>query len=150
MTTNFEAKEVEAIRDLIRTQYEAWARGDADAFGATFCPDADYIAFDGTHWKGREQIIESHRELFNGFLKGTKLVGETPAVRLLTPDVALVHGKGAAIDSKQNNVPRSKLSVNTSVAVKNNDQWLFAAFQNTRLRPWQETLLGRLILQFKK
>jgi uncharacterized protein (TIGR02246 family) len=150
LTSDHEMSEIRAVHALVRAQYEAWARGDADAFGATFTDDADYIAFDGTHFKGRQQIAECHRELFGGLLRGTKLVAETLVVRLLAPTVALVHATGAAMNSKQERIPRSKLSVNTSIAVKVDDAWLFAAFQNTRFRPWKETLLGRLVVLFNR
>jgi len=52
-----------------------------------------YVAFDGSHTRGRSEIAETHRPLFEGVLKGSRLVGVgmPVEVRLLAADVALVH-----------------------------------------------------------
>ncbi|HEY0602790.1 MAG TPA: SgcJ/EcaC family oxidoreductase, partial [Herpetosiphonaceae bacterium] len=68
--------DVAAVRRLLTQLYDSW--GNADAFDGFFTEDADYIAFDGTHSKGRSAIAESHRPLFEHFLKGSRLFGEPP------------------------------------------------------------------------
>ena len=60
-----------AIRDLLAALFAAW--GDADAYAAFFTEDGDYVAFDGTHWRGRRAIAEGHRPLFERFLKGSHI-----------------------------------------------------------------------------
>ena len=138
-TSNDEAE----VRELLRRLYAAW--GDADAYAGFFTPDADYVAFDGSHAKGRKAIAEMHRPLFERFLKNTRLVSMSETVRFPTPDVALVHGKGAVVSARQQQPAKSRLSVQTLVAVKQADGWLFTAFQNTRYRPFAETLLGKIL-----
>lgn len=140
-----EADEV-AVRALCQQLNEAW--GNAHTFAAAFTADADYITFDGTHTKGRAAIAESHRPLFEGFMKGSRLASQTPTVRFLAPDVALVHSMGAVIQRHQKQPSRRALSVQTLVAIKQEDRWLFTAFQNTRYRPFTQTLLGRLLTLF--
>ena len=109
-----------AVRALYQQLIEAW--GDTDTYAALFTEDGDYIAFDGSHARGRTEIARAHRPLFEGILKGSRLVevGIPVEVRFLSPDVALV-------------------------AVKQEDRWLFAAFQNTRYRPFAQTLLGKIL-----
>jgi uncharacterized protein (TIGR02246 family) len=136
-----------AVQALLARLYDAWARGDADAYAALFSEDADYVVFDGTHLKGREQIAESHRPLFTRFLKGTRLVGETPEIRFLSPTVALIHSRGGVVKAGQQRAGRGSLSVQTLVAVKQG-AWQLTAFQNTRYRPFDKTLLGRLFKLF--
>jgi uncharacterized protein (TIGR02246 family) len=132
-----------AVRSLVQRMNDAW--GHVDAFAAVFTEDADYVTFDGTHLRGRRAIAEAHRPLFERFMRGTRLVGEPPAVRFLAPDVALVHGKGAILWARQRRPSRRRLSVQTLVAVKGEEGWRLTAFQNTRYRPFAQTLLGRAL-----
>src|SRR5262249_41884096 len=88
---------------------------------------------------------ESHRPLFEKFFKGSRLVGEASSVRLLTPDVALIHGKGAVVMAGRRAPSRRRLSVQTMIALKQEGRWRFRAFQNTRYHPFAETLLGRVL-----
>ncbi|HJZ50395.1 MAG TPA: SgcJ/EcaC family oxidoreductase [Roseiflexaceae bacterium] len=135
--------DVAAVRTLLQQFYDAW--GDADAYASVFTEDADYIAFDGTHAKGRDAIAESHRPLFERFLKGSRLFGEAPAIRFLAPDVALIHSKGAVLRAGQQRPSPRRMSVQTVVAVKQADGWRLAAFQNTRYRPFAQTLVGKIL-----
>lgn len=131
------------IRAVMRRLNEAW--GDADAFAAVFTEDAEYVTFDGSMVKGREAIAESHRPLFEGFMRGSRLAGEPPVIRFLTPDVALVHGKGAVIQRRQQRASRRAISTQTNVLVKQDGRWQIAAFHNTRYRPWNAGLLGKFL-----
>jgi uncharacterized protein (TIGR02246 family) len=90
-----------AVHSLLQRLNEAWAQGDADAFGAVFAEDADYVVFDGTHLKGRAAIVGAHRPLFQGFMRGSRLGGDPPTMRFVTPDVALIHSKGAILFARQ-------------------------------------------------
>jgi uncharacterized protein (TIGR02246 family) len=134
-----------AVRALLQRLNETW--GDADAYAALFTEDGDYVAFDGSHARGRTEIAETHRPLFEGILKGSRLVGVgVPVeVRFLAPGVALVHSGGAVLRLRQKKPSRRAISVQTLVAVKREDRWLFAAFQNTRYRPFAQTLLGKIL-----
>lgn len=123
---------------------EAW--GDADVYAALFTEDADYVTFDGSQVTGRAAIAESHRPLFEGFMRGSRLAGQITALRFLTPDVALVHGKGAVIQKRQKQAARRAISVQTTVVVRQDGRWQITAFHNTRYRPWTESLLGRVLL----
>ena len=134
-----------AVRALYQQLIEAW--GGTDAYTAMFTEDADYVAFDGSHARGRTEIARAHRPLFEGILKGSRLVdvGIPLEVRFLSADVALVHSGGAVLRARQKKPSRRAISVQTLVAVKHEDRWLFAAFQNTRYRPFAQTLLGKIL-----
>lgn len=135
-----------AVRDLLQRLNAAW--GDADLYGTIFTEDADYVVFDGSHAKGRAEIVEMHRPLFEGFMKGSRLAGETTAVRFLASGVALAHSKGAVLRAGQKQASRRAVSVQTLVVVKQEGRWLVAAFQNTRYRPFAESLLGKILMRF--
>ena len=133
---------------LLQRLNEAW--GDADAYAAFFTEDADYVTFDGSSVKGRVAIAESHRPLFEGFMRGSRLSSQTTAVRFLTPEVALVHGRGAVIQRRQKQASRRALSVQTMVVIRQDGRWLITAFQNTRYRPWTESLVGKLLVRLNE
>lgn len=133
-TTAHQADE-EAVRDLFRRLLDAWGAGDGHAYGALFTADADYVAFDGTHTKGRREIAVSHQRLFDRWLKGTRLVGEVEGVRFLGPGVALVHASGGTVMRGNTGPSPERASIQTLVAVRRGERWHFAAFHNSRVRP---------------
>ena len=124
-----------AIRELFEKLLEDWARGDGGAYGSRFTEDADYVAFDGTRTKGREEISASHQQLFDRFLKGTQLTGRVLSVKFLNPDVALVHATGRTIMRGKSRPSPERDSIQTLVAVREGAEWRFAAFHNSRVRP---------------
>jgi uncharacterized protein (TIGR02246 family) len=65
---------------------DAWGAGDAEAFAAPFRDDAVFVAFDGSVLVGRAQIAAAHRELFERWLKGSRLVDERTVVRFVGDD----------------------------------------------------------------
>jgi uncharacterized protein (TIGR02246 family) len=130
-----------AISALLQALVDAWGRGDGEAFGALFTEDADYVAFNGYHMKGRRQIAAVHQQLFDTVLKGTRLGGgdttqSVTTLRFLAPDVALFHSSGGVRWPGQEQAPAEQNSVQTFVLVKQDDQWRITAFQNTRVQPF--------------
>ena len=123
----------QAVRDLFRQLLEAWGRGDGPAYGALFTEDADYVAFDGSNRRGAEAIAAEHQQLFDTWLKGTRLVGQIDSLRFLGSDVALVHASGGTIFPGQKDGRGRRPSIQTLVAVRRGDGWRFAAFHNTRI-----------------
>jgi uncharacterized protein (TIGR02246 family) len=124
----------EAVRDLYRELMDGWNRGSGEAFAAVFAEDGDLVAFDGTHFEGREEIAPFHQELFDKWMKDTRLVGRVKDVRFLSPDVALMHAVGITIMSGKTAPSPERDSIQTLGAVRQDGQWRLAAFQNTRLR----------------
>lgn len=121
-----EADDANAVRSLLARLYEAWARGDGDAYAACFAANSDYITFNGMHLRGRAENARLHGALFRGVLKGTKLSAEIEALEFLTSNVALVHTIGTG----------RKKSRQTYILVKSDGHWLIRSFQNTRVRPF--------------
>lgn len=122
-----------AIHDLVRQLLAAWNRGDGHAYGALFADDADYVAFDGSHTKGRQEIATSHQELFDKWVKGTRLVGKIESVRFLSPEVALVHATGSTIFPGEDKPRPSRDSIQTLVVIQRGGEWIFTAFHNNRI-----------------
>lgn len=133
--------ETPAVAAVIDSLADAWARGDADAYGAHFTEDASYVTFAGTRYRGRRDIVVAHRALFAGLLSGTKLASEPPEVRFLDPDVAVLVAGG---DTYKSAPPRTLTKVQTYTLVRDDGRWLVAAFHNTRRKPLLERMSFRL------
>jgi uncharacterized protein (TIGR02246 family) len=125
-----------AVRALYQELMDGWNQGSGDAFAAVFTEDGDLIGFDGTHFKGRQEIAPFHQRLFDKWLKGSRLVGQVKDVRFLSPDVALMHAVGGTVMRGKSEPTPERDSIQTLVATRQEgDQWRLAAFQNTRLHP---------------
>ena len=124
-----------AVRALYQQLMDGWNQGSGDAFAAVFTEDGDLVAFDGTHFKGREEIAPFHQELFYKWMKGSRLAGHAKDVRFLNPDVALMHALGSTVMRGKSEPSPERDSIQTLVAVRQGEEWRLAAFQNTRIRP---------------
>ena len=124
-----------AVRALYQQLMDGWNQGSGDAFAAVFTEDGDLIGFDGTHFKGRQEIAPFHQRLFDKWLKGSRLVGQVKDVRFLHPDVALMHAVGGTVMRGKSEPSPERDSIQTLVATRQDGEWRLAAFQNTRLHP---------------
>jgi uncharacterized protein (TIGR02246 family) len=129
------ASDEEQVRRLHEQVIDGWNEGSGDAFAAPFSDDARFIGFDGSVFRGRREIAESHQQLFDRSLKGSRLVAEHTEIRLVTPDVAIVQATGGTITRGKSRPAPERDSIQTLVAVRDGDAWSFVAFQNTRIRP---------------
>jgi uncharacterized protein (TIGR02246 family) len=120
------ADDEKAIRALLARMYDAWARGDGNAYAACFGENAHYITFNGMHLRGRAQNADLHGALFRSVLKNSKITAEIESFEMLSPGVALVHTASNA----------RKPSYQTFVVVKQDSRWLIQSFQNTRVQPF--------------
>ena len=144
MTTTNPASE-EAVRALYRQLMDGWNQGSGIAFASVFTEDGGLVAFEGTHFKGRKEIAPFHQQLFEKWLKGSRLVGEVRDVRLLSPDAALMHAVGSAVMRGKSEPSPERDSIQTLVATREGGQWRLAAFQNTRVRPMGPGLISFLL-----
>jgi uncharacterized protein (TIGR02246 family) len=130
-----------AIHRLFHRINQAWTDADAAAFAAGFTEDADYTTFVGTHYRGRTKIAELHHVLWQRFLNGSRLLGAVTAIHFLTADVAVVTSVGRVQRHRYSSTKPDKAQ--TLIAVRQDDQWLFAAFHNCKRRPLLEWISNR-------
>src|SRR5262245_44348785 len=139
MTTTTSAEA--AIENLFRRLEQTWAATDADGYGSLFTADCTYTIWVGTVYHGRQDVVASHRVLWQRFLKGTRLAGEITSLRFLTADVAVVTGRG---DVYKGTRPKRLSKVQTYTVVREADgQWRIAAFHNTKRRWLMEAISFR-------
>jgi uncharacterized protein (TIGR02246 family) len=140
--------DVAELSEIPLRMIAAWNRGDGDAFAAPFTETADFVAFEGTHLHGRAAIADFHRELFATAVRGSKLEGGVRFVRLLTPDLAVVHAwaRYATLPGTDRQVP-GRESMQLFVVIRRHGRWLAAAMQNSRqLSLDQQQLLDDVVL----
>ncbi|HLS79768.1 MAG TPA: SgcJ/EcaC family oxidoreductase [Nocardia sp.] len=124
------AEDLRAVCATIDAMTAAWARHDADAYGATFTENATYTTFLGTHYVGRRDITEAHRALFAGFLEGTELADSYLGARFYGGDVAIVTSRGDRYDGDR---PAELSKTQTYTVVREADGvWRIASFHNTQ------------------
>ena len=123
--------DVAAIRAVFAELIGAQWRGDGHAYGSVFPDEADYVAFDDSHTKGRRVIAESHQKLFATWLKGNRLLWQIESLCFLSPVVAVIHATGATLMPGKERPVRP--SIQTLVAVKHDGAWRFGDFHNARI-----------------
>jgi uncharacterized protein (TIGR02246 family) len=124
-----------AVLGLYQQLIDGWNLGSGDAFAAIFTEDGDLVAFDGTHFKGRKEIAPFHQELFDKWMRGTRLVGQVKDVRFLSPDIAVMHAVGGTVMRGKTKPSPERDSIQTLVATRQGGEWRLAAFHNTRVHP---------------
>jgi uncharacterized protein (TIGR02246 family) len=120
------------IKEMHAGMISAWNQGSGSGFAAPFSADADFIAVEGSQLKGRAQIAQFHQMLFDTSLRGTRLEGGVHFVRLLRPDLAVMHAWAATTLPGQTNASSSRDSIQLFVATKRGGYWQFDALQNSR------------------
>jgi uncharacterized protein (TIGR02246 family) len=123
------------LLELFDRMCAAWTAGDAHAYGACFTEDSDYVSYDGTHAKGRSAIVDNHDRLFRGVLTHSALVGEVESIRYLTPDLAVLHATGSVLMPWRSTLPKRRLSRQTIIAMRTEEDWKVTALHNGRVRP---------------
>jgi uncharacterized protein (TIGR02246 family) len=124
-----------AVRALYTELIAGWNEGIGARFAAAFIEDGDLIAFDGTRQHGRDEIERVQQELFDKWMKGTRLTGSVTDVQFLDSDTAVMHAVGGTIKRGKTMPARARDSIQTLVAVRSGEGWRLAAFHNTRVRP---------------
>ena len=131
---SIDSEEEEAvIRYLYFKMIDGWNKGNGETFASPFTQDADLVGFDGTHLKGCQEIASFHQQLFDTFVKGSRLVGKIRSVRFLNSNVAIMYAVGGTIMAGQSDIEPERNSIHTLVVMKESyDKWRITAFQNTR------------------
>lgn len=123
-----------AIRQIVQQVQEGWNTHDSKAFAAPFAADADYVVVNGMKIKGREAIDKGHAGIFSTIYKDSHNVATVQGIRLLRPDVAIVHVEWN-LEFKMGGETKKGHAINTMVMTKDGGKWSIAAFHNTPIQP---------------
>lgn len=121
------------IRAIHQRMIDAWNTGDGAAFAAPFTEDADFVAFEGTHLKGRQEITSFHQRIFDTVVKGSRLEGgEVKFVHFLGPALAVMHSVVRVTLPGQTKPSPSRDSMQLTVVRKRDGDWRGEALMNAR------------------
>ena len=139
------ASDEQAITTLYREMMDAWNRSSGADFASLMTQDVEFIGFDGTWFHGKGDVAAAHQALFDTHLKGTRLTGGVVKIRLLSPDVAIVHARGNTVMHGKSAAEPARDSLQTLVVVHQDGAWRMTAFQNTRIRVMGRNLPSLLL-----
>ncbi len=122
----------EAVDRLLAEIAAAWSAGDAQAYGACYSPDGTFINTNGTIDLGRDDVVRTAEEAFQGVLAGTKVSLAVRKLRMIRPDVAV-----ADLDTRVRGLPaagsepggEARIS-QMLVLVEENGRWWITAQHN--------------------
>ena len=124
------------IRQVLNEMTQAWARGDAKAYGARYQAGGTFTNVFGTFHVGREEFDVRHDEVFRGIFEGTRVTMDIRKLRFLRGDVAVldldvglfgapIRPPGVAVGA--DDALRACLLM---VLVKEGGRWEIAAYHN--------------------
>ena len=126
------AADEDAIRAIHRQMIDAWNVGDGAAFAAPFTDDADFVVFEGTHLKGRQQIASFTQQIFDTVVKGSRLEGEVKFVRLLSPVLAVMHSAVRTTLHGQAEASPGRDSMQLTIVTTRDGEWRGEGLLNAR------------------
>ena len=122
-----------AIRENVRQMESGWNAKSGAQFARPFAEDADYVVVNGMYIKGRETIAKGHQGIFDTIYKESTLSLSVKQVRMLRPDVAVVHVTGTNTYQRDAQAHVTEVIL-TLVMTKKSGVWEIAAFQNTEVK----------------
>lgn len=115
----------------------AWNARDANTLASLFDEDADFVHVTGLCWHNRESIRKAHASRLESAVDGSMLATGEPIVKLLSPDVAVVHARmtwsEVPADAVTPSAPRT--AIVSFVVHRAGDRWLCASAHSTDLIP---------------
>lgn len=123
------------IQSLLQIMIDGWNRNDGTYYATAFTETCDYIAFNGERYITQKQNAEVHQKLFDTVLKGSSLVNQKIInCRFPNDNTAIVITTGYVKTRFKKHPPKSRFSIQTLVAIKENEKWKFTSFQNSRVQ----------------
>ena len=114
----------------------AWNARDSAALASLFDGDADFVNESGVRWHGRETIREGLAERLKGINGSTVLTTEEPNVKLLLPEVAVVHAEMALSGEAADDPVAAPAPRNTTISFvvhRVGERWLCASAHSTEV-----------------
>ena len=99
----------------------------------------------GTHLRGRREIVAFHRQIFDTVVKGSRLEGDVKFVHFLGPALAVMHSVVRVTLSGHTQASPSRDSMQFIVVSKRDGEWLGGGLMNARRSTMERLLfLGEL------
>jgi len=85
------------------------------------------VVLPGSRLEGEEEIRTTMAGAFAGPLHGTRRIHEIERIRLIAPDVALVHTRSATVTAEQDGAGAGQRETVTWVLARHDGRWLIEA-----------------------
>jgi uncharacterized protein (TIGR02246 family) len=130
MSSSDDRRDRAAVRSLYQQLIWNWNARDAELFAALFADEGSVVGFDGSQYDGRAEIEAMLRQIFADHKTGAYAV-VVREIRPLGHDACLLRAVAGMVPSGQEDVNPALNSIQSLVAVRHNDHWRIALFQNT-------------------
>jgi uncharacterized protein (TIGR02246 family) len=119
-----------AIIALYHQLLNAWNMRNAREYADLFAEDGNLIGFDGSQINGRAEA-EVHISRIFADHQTAPYIGKVREVRMLAPDVAMLRAVVGMVPPGQNDINPAVNAIQTLIAVRHDQAWRIALFQNT-------------------
>jgi uncharacterized protein (TIGR02246 family) len=130
MTESINPSDRAALEAIVANLEAAWNAGDGSSFGTPFSQDADFVTIRAEHFRGRDTIASAHTAILRTIYAGSINHFTIDSVRLLRPDVALLHVR-AVLDSPSGPLAGRHSALFSTVLTRDAGGWQIASFHNT-------------------
>jgi uncharacterized protein (TIGR02246 family) len=130
MPADLTADDRAALESVVSQLEAAWNAMDGLAFAAPFASDADFVTIRGEHFRGRPAIADGHAAIFRTIYAGSTNQCTIEGIRLLRPEVALVHVH-SLVDAPRGPLAGKHRARFSLVLTKVAGGWEIAALHNT-------------------
>jgi uncharacterized protein (TIGR02246 family) len=118
------------VASLYRKLLISWNERDAAAYGALFSQDGSLVGFDGSCVESSAAIVEHLESIFHDYQPAT-YVWKIREIRELGSGVALLRSVAGMVPPGGSDINPAVNAVQALVAVRSDDGWRIAHFQNT-------------------
>jgi uncharacterized protein (TIGR02246 family) len=118
------------IRSLYHNLLNAWNKRDAHAFAALLTLDGNVVGFDGSQMNGQSEVESTLSQIFTDH-QTAAYVGKVREIRFLAPDVAVLRAVSGMVPPGGSDINPAVNTIQSLVAVKVDNQWRIALYQNT-------------------
>jgi uncharacterized protein (TIGR02246 family) len=115
---------------LYQELLKRWNKRRASEMTDLFAEDGNLVGFDGSQINGRSEARTVLSQIFANHQTAAYL-GIVKEVRLLSPDVAILRAVAGMVPPGESDINPEVNAVQTLVAVKQQNNWIIALFQNT-------------------
>jgi uncharacterized protein (TIGR02246 family) len=119
-----------AVQNLYQELLKSWNEQNAENYGALFTGNASVIGFDGSQMNGSREITEALKAIFANH-RTNNFISKVREIRFLTVDVVLLRAVAGMYPPEKKAINEKTNAIQTMVAIKQNNSWRIALFQNT-------------------
>jgi uncharacterized protein (TIGR02246 family) len=130
MSIDLESRERADLESVVAQLEAAWNGMNGAAFAEPFAADADFVNIRGEHFRGRPAVAAGHEGIFRTIYAGSAIRCTVVSVRLLRPEVALIHVR-SVLDAPHGPLAGRHGALFSMVLTKAEGRWEIAGFHNT-------------------